>query len=118
LIELMEKTQWKKQLRFYGILVGICLLLAAGINTFMDQGRQDSGESEPLRSLKSDLEQYRKVHGDKAKREDLVKIWKSYEGQLSRKEIEKLKQDYKAKLNPAEVEELQKAFEDMKGKNP
>jgi hypothetical protein len=75
-------------------------------------------DGRPLRSLKSELEQYREVHGDKAKREDLVKIWKSYEGKLSPKEIEKLKQDYRAKLDPAEVEGIKKAYEDTKGKEP
>jgi len=114
----MGKIQWKKQIRFYGILVGVCLILAAGINALMDQGRQNTRESEPLRSLKSELEQYREVHGDNAKREDLMKIWKSYEGKLSPKEIEKLKQDYSAKLDPAKVEGLKKAYEDTKGKKP
>ncbi len=114
----MEKTRWKKQIRFYGILIGVCLIVAAGINALMDQGRQDSGESESLRSLKSELEQYRKIQGDKANREDLVRIWKTYEGRLSPEEIERLKRDYRAKLDPAEVEALQKAYEDMKGKKP
>ena len=118
MLERMRKTHWKKQIRFYGILVGLCLILAAGINALMDQGRQDTRESEPLRSLKSELEQYREVHGGNAKREDLMKIWKSYEGKLSPKEIEKLKQDYSAKLDPAEVEGLKKAYEDTKGKKP
>jgi len=118
MLERMGKAHWKKQIKFYGILIGLCLILAAGINALMDQGRQDSRESEPLRSLKSELEQYREVHGDNAKREDLMKIWNSYEGKLSPKEIEKLKQDYRAKLDPAEVEGLKKAFEDVKGKKP
>jgi hypothetical protein len=118
MLEPMGKIQWKKQIRFYGILMGVCLILAAGINTFMDQEAQDTAESEPLRSLKSELEQYRQGHGDKGDLEDLVKIWKSYEGKLSPKEIEKLKQDYRAKLDPAEVEGLKKAYEDMKGKKP
>ena len=114
----MGRIQWKKQIRFYGILAGVCLILAAGINAFMNQERQEGRESEPLQSLKSELEQYRKVHGDKAEREDLVKIWKSYEGKLSPEEMEKLKQDYGAKLDPAERERLQKSYEEMKGKNP
>jgi hypothetical protein len=114
----MEKTRWKKQIRFYGILLGVCLILAAGINALMDRGREDSGESEPFRSLKSELEQYRKIQGDKANRGELVRIWKSYEGKLSAEEIERLKRDYRAKLDPAEVETLQKAYEDMKGKKP
>jgi FPC/CPF motif-containing protein YcgG len=94
------------------------LIVAAGINALMDQGRQDSGESESLRSLKSELEQYRKVQGDKANREDLLRIWKTYEGKLNAEEIERLKRDYRAKLDPAEVEALQKAYEDMKGRKP
>ena len=114
----MEKTRWKKQIRFYGILIGVCLILGAGINALMDPGLQDSGESESLRSLKSELEQYRKVQGDKANREELVRIWKTYEGKLNAEEIERLKRDYRAKLDPAEVEALQKAYEDMKGKKP
>jgi hypothetical protein len=114
----MEKTGWKKQIRFYSILIGVCLILAGGINAFMDQGRQDSGESESVKSLRSELEQYRKVHGDKANREELVSLWKSYEGKLSPKEMEQLKQEYRAKLDPAEVEGLKKAFEELKGKKP
>ena len=114
----MGKIQWKKQIRFYGILVGVCLILAAGINALMDQGRQNTRESEPLRSLKSELEQYRRVQGDKANREDLLRIWKTYEGKLNAEEIERLKRDYRAKLDPAEVEVFQKAYEDMKGKKP
>ena len=112
------RIQWKKQIRFYGVLVGICLIVAAGISAVMDQERQSVGESEPLRSLKSELEQYRKDHGGKAKREDLVKIWKSYEGQLSPQEVEKLAHEYRATLDPAEVEELRKAYEDGKGRKP
>jgi len=114
----MEKTRWKKAIKFYGILTGICLILAAGINVFMSQEGRESREREALQSLKWELEQYRKGHGDQAKREDLVKIWKSYEGKLSPEEMEKLKQDYGAKLDPAERERLQKAYEEMKGKNP
>jgi hypothetical protein len=114
----LGKVQWRKQIRFYGILIGVCLILAAGINALMDQGRQDRGESEPLRSLKSELEQYRKAQGDTAKREDLVRIWKSYEGKLSPEEIEKLKREYRTKIDPADVETLKKAYEDMKGKKP
>ena len=114
----MGRIQWKKQIRFYGILAGVCLILAAGINVFMNQERQEGRESEPLQSLKSELEQYRKVHGDKAEREDLVKIWKSYEGKLSPQEIDKLKQQYRATLDPAEAERLKKAYEDRKGKKP
>jgi hypothetical protein len=118
MLERLTRIQWKKQIRLYGILIGICLILAAGINVFMDQGRQSSEESGPLRRVKSELEQYRRVHGDKAKREDLVRIWKSYEGKLSPEEIEKLKGEFRATLDPAEVEGLQKAYEDMKGKKP
>jgi hypothetical protein len=114
----LGKVQWKKQIRFYGILIGLCLILAAGINALMDQGRQDRGESEPLRSLKSELEEYRKTQGDKAKGEDLVRIWISYEGKLSPEEIERLKREYRTKLDPADVETLKKAYEDMKGKKP
>jgi hypothetical protein len=118
LIEAIEKIRWKKQIRFYGILIGLCLILAAGINALMDQGRQDRGESEPLSSLKSELEEYRKTQGDKAKGEDLVRIWKSYDGKLSPEEIERLKREYRTKLDPADVETLKKAYEDMKGKKP
>jgi FPC/CPF motif-containing protein YcgG len=118
MVEHMGKLQWKKQIRFYGILIGLCLILAVGINALMDQGRQDMRESEPLRSLRSDLEQYRKVHGDKPSREDLVNLWKSYEGKLSPKEIEQLKQEYRAKLDPAEAEALKQTIEDVKGKKP
>jgi len=114
----MGRIQWKKQIRFYGILIGVCLILAAGINAFMAQERRESRESEPLQSLKRELEQHRKVHGGDAKKEDLVKIWKSYEGKLSPEEIEKLKQDYRAKLDPAEGEGLLKAYEEMKGNKP
>lgn len=114
----MARIEWKKQIKFYGILVGVCLIVAAGINALMDQGRQDSTESEPLRSLKSELEQYRKDHGGKANREDLIKIWQSYEGKLSPEEIKKLKQDYRAKLDPVEAEAIRKAYEETKGKNP
>jgi hypothetical protein len=108
----------KKQIRFYGILIGVCLILAAGINALMDRGPRDTGESEPLRSLKAELEQYRESHGDKANKEDLIRIWRTYQGRLSPEEIERLKQDYRARLNPAEVEQFQKAYEDMKGKKP
>jgi hypothetical protein len=80
----MARIEWKKQIKFYGILVGVCLIVAAGINALMDQGRQNSTESDRLRSLKSELEQYREVHGDKAKPEDLMKIRKSYEGKPKR----------------------------------
>jgi hypothetical protein len=118
MLDHLGKVQWKKQIRFYGILIGVCLILAAGINALMDQGRQDKEESEPVRSLKSELEQYRKVQGDKANREELIRIWRSYEGKLSPEEIERLKRDYRAKLDPAEVEALQKAYEGMKGKKP
>jgi FPC/CPF motif-containing protein YcgG len=114
----MEKTGSKKQIWLYGVLIGVCLILAGGINTLMDQVRQDRGESESVRSLRSELEQYRKVHGDKANREELVSLWKSYEGKLSPKEMEQLKQEYRAKLDPAEVEGLKKAFEELKGKKP
>ncbi len=118
MLEPMEKMKWKKQIRFYAILTGVCLILAAGINYFMDQETRDPAHNETLQSLKSELEQYRQGHGDKGDVEDLVKIWKSYEGKLSPKEMEKLKQDYRAKLDPAEVEGLKKAYEDMKGKKP
>ena len=118
MVECMEKAQWKKQIRFYGILIGLCLILAAGINALMNDGRQDRGESEPLRSLKSELEEYRKAQGDKAEGEDLVRIWKSYEGKLSPEEIERLKREYRTKLDSAEVETLKKVYEDMKGKKP
>jgi hypothetical protein len=118
MLEHLGRIPWRKQIRFYGILIGVCLIVAAGINALMDQGRQDSGESESLRSLKSELEQYRKVQGDKANREDLLRIWKTYEGKLNAEEIERLKRDYRAKLDPAEVEALQKAYEDMKGRKP
>ena len=118
MLEHLGRIPWRKQIRFYGILIGVCLIVAAGINALMDQGRQDSGESESLRSLKSELEQYRRVQGDKANREDLLRIWKTYEGKLNAEEIERLKRDYRAKLDPAEVEVFQKAYEDMKGKKP
>jgi len=118
MLEHLERIPWRKQIRFYGILIGVCLILAAGINALMDQGRQDSGESESLRRLKSELEQYRKVQGDEANREELVRIWKTYEGRLSPEEMERLKRDYRAKLDPGEVEALQKAYKDMKGKKP
>lgn len=94
------------------------MILAAGINVFTSQEGREGREREPLQSLKWELEQYRKAHGDQAKREDLVKIWKSYEGKLSPNDMEKLKQDYRAKLDPAEGERLQKAYEEMKGKSP
>jgi hypothetical protein len=117
-VEDIEKARWKTQIKFYGSLVVICFIVAAGINALMDQGRQDRGESEPLRSLKSELEEYRKAQGDKAKGEDLVRIWKSYEGKLSPEEIETLKREYRTKLDPADVETLKKVYEDMKGKKP
>jgi hypothetical protein len=118
MLEHLGSIPWRKQIRFYGILIGVCLILAAGINALMDPGRQDSGERESLRSLKSELEQYRKLQGDEANREELVRIWKTYEGKLNAEEIERLKRDYRGKLDPAEVEALQKAHEDMKGKKP
>jgi Ca2+-binding EF-hand superfamily protein len=114
----MEKARLKKEIRFYGIVMAVCLILAAGINAWMSQGSQEGRESESLRSLKSELEQYRKDHGGKANREDLIKIWQSYEGKLSPEEIKKLKQDYRAKLDPAEAEAVRKAYEETKGKNP
>jgi len=118
MLEHLGSIPWRKQIRFYGILIGVCLIVAAGINALMDQGRQDSGESESLRSLKSELEQYRKIEGDKANREDLVRIWKTYEGRMSPEEIDRLKRDYRATLDPSEVEALQKAYEEMKGEKP
>jgi len=114
----MSKVWLKKTIRFYAILAGICLVLAAGINTLIEPGSQDPGERELLKSLQSELEQYREVHGDKGQTEDLVKIWKSYEGRLGPKEMERLKQEYRGKLNPAEVEGLKKAYEDRTGKKP
>ena len=114
----MSKVQLKKKVRFYAILAGICLMAAAGIHTLMEPGSQDAGERELLKSLKSELEQYREVHGDKGQTEDLMKIWKAYEGKLSPKEMEKLKQEYRGKLNPAEAEGLKKAYEDRAGKKP
>ena len=111
----MEKIQWKKQIRFYGIITGFCLILAAGINAVMDQEPRDRGESEPLRALKSELEEYRKAQGDKEKREDLVRIWKSYEGKLSPEEMERLKKAYRTRLAPADWETLQKTYEHTKG---
>lgn len=114
----MSKDQLKKKIRFYAILAGICLTLAAGINTLMDPDSQDPGERELLKSLKSELEQYREVQGDKGQTDDLVKIWKSYEGRLGPKEIEKLKQEYRGKLNPTEAEGLKRAYEDRTGKKP
>jgi type II secretory pathway pseudopilin PulG len=118
MLEQLGRIPWRKQIRFYGVLIGVCLVLAAGINTLMDQARQDGEESEALRSLRSQVEQYRKAHGDKANREELVSLWKSYEGKLSPKELEKLKQEYRAKLHPDEVEGLKKAFEGMKDRKP
>ncbi len=118
MLEHLGRMRWKKQIRLYGILIGLCLILAAGINALMDQGRQDSMESEPLRSLMLELEEYRKAEGDKAKGENLVRIWKSYEGKLSPDEIQSLKKEYRTKLDPADVETLKKAYEDMKGKKP
>jgi hypothetical protein len=111
----LGKVHWKEKIRFYGIILGVCLILAAGINALMDQGPRDKGESEPFRSLKSEMEEYRKAHGDKAKREDLVRIWTSYEGKLRPEEIERLKREYRTKLDPADAETLKKAHEDMKG---
>ena len=118
MLERLRKVQWKKQFGFYGVVIGICLILAAGINTLMDQGPEDRREKETLRNLKSELEHYRRVQGDRAKKEDLLKIWKSYEGKLSPEEIETLKSEYRTKLDPAEVEALQKAYEDMKRRKP
>jgi hypothetical protein len=118
MLEHLGKVHWKKQLRFYGIVVGLCLILAAGINALMDQGRQDKGESDSLRSLKSELEEYKKAQGNKAKGEDLVRIWRSYEGKLSPEEMDRLKREYRATLEPADVESLKKTYEDMKGKKP
>jgi len=118
MLEHLGRIPWRKQIRLYGILIGVCLIVAAGINALMDQGLQDSGESESFRILKSELEQYRRVQGDKANREELVRIWKTYEEKLNAEEIERLKRDYRAKLDPAEVEALQKAYEEMKGKKP
>jgi len=46
MLEQLGRIPWRNQIRVYGILVGVCLVLAAGINTLMDQARQDSGESE------------------------------------------------------------------------
>jgi hypothetical protein len=112
------RKRGKSQIRFYGVLVGVCLILAAGINLFMDQERQNSVESASLRRLKSELERYRRDHGEKPKPEELVRIWKSYEGKLSPEEIEKLRADLRARLDPAEGERLEKAYEDMKGKTP
>ena len=109
-------VEWKKEVRFYGILVLLCLILAAGINAWMTQGPKDVKESESLRNLKSELDQYRTLHGDKANREDLVRIWKSYEGKLSAEERERFKAEVKARLDPAEVEGLKKALEETKGK--
>jgi len=118
MLEGLRRMRWKNQIRFYGIVVGVCLILAAGINLFMDQGRHNSEESASLRRLKSELEQYRRDHGEKPKREELARIWKSYEGKLNPEEIEKLKRDFRARLDPAEGEGMEKAYEDMKGKKP
>jgi len=118
MLEPMEKMKWKKSIKLYGALLFGCLILAAGINYFMDQESQNNKESETLRNLKSELEQHRQGHGDKRDVGDPLKIWKSYEGKLSAKEMEKLKQDYRAKLDPAEVEGLKKAYGDMKDKKP
>jgi hypothetical protein len=111
-------VHWKKEIRLYGMIIGICLVLAAGINALMEQGQQDPGESESLRSLKSELEQYRKDHGDKTNREDLIRIWKSYEGKLSAEDMERLKREYRGKLDAAEVEGLKRAYEETKGRKP
>jgi len=46
MLEQLGRIPWRNQIRVYGILVGVCLVLAAGINTLMDQSRQDSGDSE------------------------------------------------------------------------
>ena len=116
--EPLGRVQWKKQIRLYGTLTGLCLILAAGVNTLMDQGPRHGAESEPLKSFKSELEEYRKAQGDKGKREDLVRIWKSYEGRLSPEEMERLKREYRTKLDPADLETLQKTYEDRKGKKP
>jgi hypothetical protein len=118
MLERLTRIPWKKQIRFYGILVGVCMILSAGINLLMDQGRRSNEESGPLRRLKSELEEYRRVHGDKSKREDVVRIWKSYQGKLSPEEIGKLKREFRATLDPAEVKSLQKAYEDVEGKKP
>jgi type II secretory pathway pseudopilin PulG len=118
MLERLRRIRWKDQIRFYGILTGVCLILAAGINLYMDQGRQNSEESVSLRRLKSELEAYRRDHGEKPKREELVRIWKSYEGKVSPEEIEELRRDFRARLDPAEGERLEKAYEDMKGKKP
>ena len=100
------------------ILAGICLISAAGINILMEQGSPEPGQSEVLKSLKSELEQYRELHGDKGQTEDLVKIWKSYEGRLGAEEMEKLKQESRGKLSPAEAERMRKVYEDRTGKKP
>jgi hypothetical protein len=118
MLEHLGKRQWKKQLRLYGVLMGVCLVLAAGISLLMDQGREDREESAALRSLKSEVEEYRRTQGDKARREDLAEIWRSYEGKVSPEAMDRLKREYRTKLSPAEVEALQKAYEGMKGKKP
>jgi hypothetical protein len=118
MLERLQRIGWKSQIRFYGVLVGVCLIVGAGINLFMDQGRQNSEESASLRRLKSELERYRRNHGEKPNREELVRIWKSYEGKLSPEEMEKLRRDLRARLDPAESERLEKAYEDMKGRTP
>jgi hypothetical protein len=48
MLEHLGRIPWRKQIRFYGILIGVCLIVAAGINALMDQGRQDPGESSTL----------------------------------------------------------------------
>lgn len=114
----MSKHRLKRKFSLYAVLAGICLLLGAGIHTVMEPGTPDPGQRKALKSLKSEVEQYRKVHGDKVQAEDLVKIWKSYEGSLGPEEIEKLKQEYSAKFSPAEAEGWRRAYEGTAGKKP
>lgn len=118
MLEHLGKRQWRKQFRLYAVLIGVCLVLAAGINPLMDQGREDRAESAALRSLKSEAEEYRRTQGDKAGREDLAEIWRSYGGRVSSEAMDRLKREYRTRLSPAEVEALQKAYEGMKGKRP
>lgn len=112
------KVPLKKKIRSYAMLAGVCLMLAAGINTLMEPSLEDRGESAILKTLKSELEQHRALYGDNLQTEDLVKIWKSYEGKLSPEQMEKLKQECRGKLNPAEAEGLKKAYGDRAGKKP
>lgn len=114
----MSNDRLKKKIRFYVILAGICLISAAGINILMEPGSPEPGQGEVLKSLKSELEWYRELHGDKRQTEDLVKIWKSYEGKLGTEEMQKLKQEYRGKLSPADAEGLRKVYEDKSGKKP